>query len=194
MLIDIKSVLKSATVIATLAVIATASACTDDQNEAGCPAAGCPAGCPAGCAPAAGDAQSPPQGTPAAIDAWLAAGSYKAAGWKCEPASHDGRGSSPHGKNLVCNNTKVTATVAGAKYPFGAASVKELFAADGTTITGYATGLKLKDGASDGGKWYWYEKFNGAVVFNGKGKMDNSDTCSSCHVKATGDFVFTRVP
>jgi hypothetical protein len=196
MINDIKTMLKNATAVAALAVVASAAACTDDST-----AAGCPAGCPAGCAPAAGDSQSPPQGTPAAIDAWITAASYKGAGWKCETASHDGRSPSPHGKNRICNNTKLTATAAGAKYPFGAASVKELFAADGTTIVGYATGIKLYDGASDGSKWYWYEKMNGGVAFNGIGKKDNTDVCSGCHVGAGTDaghsgrdFVYTQVP
>jgi hypothetical protein len=192
MIRNIKAVFASATAVAALAAVASAGACTDDMT-----AAGCPAGCPA----PAGDAQTPPQGTDAAITTWLTAASYKGAGWKCEAAVHDSRSPSPHGKNKICNNTKLTGTAAPGTYPFGAASVKELYAADGTTIAGYAIGIKLYDGASDGAKWYWYEKMGGSVVYNAIGKKDGSDLCTSCH-KGTGsdaghsgrDFVYTQVP
>lgn len=201
MITNLTSVLRCATALATLAAVTTS--CGDDSGEtedAGCPAevdAGCPAGCPA----PAGDLQTPPQGTAAQIDTWLEAGSYKGSGWKCEAAAHPARSPSPHGINRICNNTKLTTTAAPADYPFGAASVKELYGTDGTTIIGYATGLKLQDGDSNGSKWYWYEVLNDSVVFNGKGAADNSDICSGCH-QGTGsdaghsgrDFVYTQVP
>ncbi len=191
MIFSVKSILTCATALASLAAVSTA--CTDDDaNET--EDAGCPAGCPA----PAGDAQTPPQGSSDAILAWLEAGSYKGAGWTCEAAAHPGRGNSPHGANRICNNTLLTTTAAPADYPFGAASVKELFAADNTTVVGYATGLKLEDGPSNGSKWYWFV-MNGATMFNGKGMANNADVCSGCHVGAgtTGDgrdFVFTQVP
>lgn len=209
MITNLQTVLRCATVLATLSAVATAcgdDASSDDAPDGGCPAvdAGCPAvdaGCPAGCPAPAGDLQTPPQGTPAAIDAWIAAGSYKGAGWKCEAAPHPARSPSPHGVNLICNNTKLSGTAAPADYPFGAASVKELYAADNTTIIGYATGLKLQNGASTGDKWYWYEKLSGSVVYNGKGTAANSDVCSGCHAGAGSDaahpgrdFVYTQVP
>jgi hypothetical protein len=200
MIKDIKALLTCATALASLssvavvAAAATTSGCTED-------AAGCPAACPAGCPAVGGDAQTPPQGSDATISAWITAGSYKGAGWKCEAAVHDARSPSPHGKNKICSNTKLAATVAPAKYAFGAASVKELYMADGTTLLGIATSLKLYDGDSDGAKWYFYEKLGSSVVFNGVGKKDSTDLCSGCH-KAAGtdaghsgrDFVYTQVP
>lgn len=204
MIKNLKAILSCATAVASLSTIAvgasvaTISGCADD--EAGCPAA-CPAACPAGCPAPAGDAQTPPQGTDSVISAWLTAGSYKGAGWKCETAVHANRSPSPHGMNKICNNTVLSGTVAPAMYNFGAASVKELYAADGTTLIGHATSLKLLDGPSDGSKWYFYEKLNGSVITNGKGKMDNTDLCSSCHAGAGSDaghsgrdFVYTQVP
>ena len=190
------AILRSAAAVATLAAVASVSACTSDDTQAGC-AAGCPAGCPA----IEGDLQTPPQGSDAVIAAWIAAGSYQGAGWRCEAAVHDARMPSPHGKNKICNNTKVTQTVAPATYPFGAANVKTLYGADGTTVVGHAVALKLFDGPSDGSKWYYYEIMGGSVVANGKGKSDNSDLCASCH-QGTGsdamhsgrDFVYTQVP
>jgi hypothetical protein len=199
----LKTLLTSATVVATLpfagAVIATGSSgCTSD--DAAC-TADCSADCPASCPPPAGDLQTPPQGSDAVISAWITAGSYKGAGWRCEAAVHDARSPSPHGKNKICNNTKLSSTAAPAKYPFGAASVKELYAADGTTIAGYAIALKLVDGDSVGPNWYFYETMGGAVVYNGKGLANNADVCSGCHAGAGSDamhsgrdFVYTQVP
>lgn len=185
MIKNIKTVLKTATTIAALTLLAAVPACTDDDGGATVP----------------GDAQTPPQGSDTEISAWLTAGSYKGAGWKCETAPHDARSPSPHGKNRICSNTKLTQTAAPGKYPLGAASVKELIASDGTTIAGYAIGLKLADGASDGSKWYWYEKMGNSVVFNGEGAAANTDLCSGCHAGAGTDaahsgrdFVYTQVP
>lgn len=207
MLNSLKSILKNAAVVGSLAVVGCGGATTGGTpgSDAGCPA-GCPAadaGCPAadaGC-PAMGDAQTPPMGTPAELDAWLAAGHYKA--WKCEPAGHAARPISPHGPNRICNNTKLTSTGAGT-YPAGAASVKELLVSDGgTAIIGYATGLKLTAGTSTGASWYWYEKLNGSVVANGKGDKPGTEstTCTGCHQGAGSDamhsgrdFVYTQVP
>ncbi len=198
MLKNLKSVLKNATVVGSLALVGCgASTGGVPGKDAGCPA-GCPAvdaGCPAGCP------QSPPMGTEAAADAWLAKGEYKT--WKCEAASHPGRSPSPHGPNRICNNTKLSGTAAG-NYPVGAASVKELFVTDGgTAISGYAYGVKIAAGASTGASWYWFEKNGGSLIANGKGdKAGNELTvCTGCHQGAGSDaahsgrdFVYTQVP
>ena len=200
MIKNLKAILACATAVASLSTVAAVAAVVTTAGGAD-DEAGCPAACPASCPAPAGDAQTPPQGTDAVISAWLTAGSYKGAGWKCETAVHANRSPSPHGMNKICNNTKLTATVAPGTYGFGTASVKELYMADGTTIAGYATSLKLIDGDSDGGKWYFFEKMGATVVANGKGQANNSDLCSSCHAGAGSDaghsgrdFVYTQVP
>lgn len=147
------------------------------------------------------DSQTPPMGTDAEISAWIAGGAYKA--WKCEAAAHDARSPSPHGRNRICNNAKLTGTSSG-NYPAGAASVKELHAADGgTEITGYAIGLKTAGGASTPGGWYWYEKDKGMVVANGAGDKTGNEltVCTGCHqgagtdaMHSGRDFVYTQVP
>ena len=206
MLTNLKSLLKNATVIGSLALVGCGAPMTtlDAGKSAGCPA-GCPAadaGCPAGCpATTTGDAQTPPMNTDPVISAWLAGGAYKA--WKCEPAGHDARSPSPHGRNRICNNTALTNTASG-NYPVGAASVKELLVRDGgTEITGYAIGLKIAAGASTGASWYWYEKDKGSLIANGKGnKVGNElSVCTGCHMGAGSDamhsgrdFVYTQVP
>lgn len=145
-----------------------------------------------------GDAQTPPQGSEAAIEAWLAEANYKTGGWACEPAVHEARSPSPHGSNIICSNTKLQSTGATAMYPMGAASVKELYM-DGAVI-GHAIALKLADGASDGSKWYFYEKVGTKIFANGPGTKANVDGCSSCHAGAGSDaahsghdFVYTQV-
>ncbi len=152
--------------------------------------------------PVAGDQQTPPQGTDAVMTAWLATGNYKSAGWRCESGGHEARSPSPHLRNRICNNTKLTQTATGV-YPVGAASVKELLTLDGgTEIIGYAVGLKLTAGASTGAGWYWYEKM-GQLVANGTGDKPGNETtlCTGCHQGAGSDaahsgrdFVYTQVP
>jgi len=162
-------------------------------------AAGC-ASDPATTGPAPeGDAETPPQGTDAVIEAWLTAASFKGAGWTCESEVHPARSPSPHGSTKICNNSKVSMTAAPAAYPAGAANVKELYMND--VVVGHAFTLKLTDGASDGSKWYFYEKLGALISANGKGKMSNTDGCSGCHAAAgvsagfSGrDFVYTQVP
>jgi hypothetical protein len=214
---ELIAILEVACVAGALTLMGCSSTAKDVAADAGCPtksAAGCPAkadaGCPAGCpaksdagcpgkdagCPASdagcpatgtpGTAQTPPTGKQADIEAWLKKGDYKT--WKCEPAAHDNRSPSPHGKNRICSNDKLSAHGAG-EYPIGSASVKEIYADDGTTILGYATGLKTAAGG--GGAWYWYENVNKAglgLVANGLGTAGNPlSVCVGCHAAAGSD-------
>lgn len=168
-------------------------------KEAGCPA-GCPAkeaGCPAGCpASTPGDTQTPPTGTDTEISAWIAKGDYKS--WKCESAVHDARSPSPHGKNRICSNDRLSAAGAG-EFPTGSAAVKEIYDEAGTSVVGYATYLKTK--AGHGESWYWFEKVPDGVVANGLGDTGTPKTvCVGCHSAAGSDgnhaghdFVYTQV-
>jgi hypothetical protein len=171
--------------------------------DAGCPAAdaGCPAadaGCPGKDGGAskdggagASDPQTPPTGAEADIVAWIAKGDYKA--WKSEPAVHDGRPISPHGKNRIFSNAKLSANGPG-DYPVGSASVKELYDGAGA-LSGHAIGLKTKATGTDA--WYWFEKVGTAVYANAQG----APGCNGCHSAAGSDvahsghdFVYTQVP
>jgi hypothetical protein len=145
------------------------------------------------------DAQTPPTTGRVDIEAWLAKGDYK--NWHCEAAVHDARSPSPHGKNRICSNDKVSATASGA-YPVDSAGVKELYDSTGTTIVGYAVYRKVADGTG-GDSWYWYERVpltsaaphdaNGTVA-DGLGSSGPPQTiCVTCHQAASRDFVYTRV-
>jgi hypothetical protein len=138
-----------------------------------------------------GTAQLPPTGSVAAIEAWLAKGEYKA--WKCEKAPHDARPNSPHEKNRVCSNDKVSAHTTG-EYPVGSASVKEFYDPAGQKVTGHAFYRKTQMGKGE--SFYWFEKVGTQITTN----TQNASDCAGCHVAAgsdaahTGhDYVYTQV-
>lgn len=135
-----------------------------------------------------GTDQVTPQGSDATMDAWFKKGDYKA--WKCEPAVHDQTGSSPHGKVRVCSNTLLSGSTGSGEYPVGAATVKELYDSAGTTILGYASGLKIAAGTGPE-TWYWFDRPSTSVAFNGKGSVGNF--CVACHSKAPRDHIFIQV-
>jgi hypothetical protein len=69
----------------------------------------------------AGDpAQTPPTTGRVDLEAWIAAGHYRA--WHCETAPHASRAPSPHGTDRICSNDLLSASTAGT-YPVGAAAV-----------------------------------------------------------------------
>lgn len=138
----------------------------------------------------AGDpAQTPPTTGRADLEAWLAAGHYRA--WHCEPAPHTSRPPSPHGTDRICSNDVLSASTAGT-FPVGSAAVKELFASPGAP-TGYAVYVKLTDG-TDGASWYWYERIGARQVADGPGASGTARSiCVGCHASAPRDFVFTQV-
>lgn len=150
--------------------------------------------------------QTPPTGY-TALEAWISEGHYLA--WACEPAAHENRSPSPHGFNRICSNDLLSAHGTG-EYPVGAASVKELYADDATTIVGYAVALHGTAG-TEGGDWYWYERVpldhpaphdSNGVVADGTGEAGPAmQICVGCHVAAgldadhSGhDFIYTQVP
>ena len=168
------------------------------------------AGCGGNPSPGLGDDQTPPTAGHDAIEAWLTAGSYKS--WHCEAAPHAPRSPSPHvNMNKICANDLLSAGPATGEYPVGAAAVKELYDAAGTTINGYAVYLHNKAGTTSN-TFYWYERVPADskaphdattnVVADGfGGGMAAPETiCVSCH-KAAGsdaghsghDYVYTQV-
>lgn len=144
-----------------------------------------------------GNADTPPTGSATDIQAWLASGAYKTGGWHCEKAVRAGAPPSPHPKQITCSNALASAAGAG-EYPIGAANVKELYDAAGTTVIGHAIELKTKAGGGEA--WYWFETMTpDGLVANGPGdKATAKAICVSCHSTAGAttfghDFVFTQV-
>lgn len=150
-----------------------------------------------------GDDQTPPQGA-TAVEAWLAAGSYK--NWQCEPDVHESRSPSPHGYNRICSNDVISANAAGEdEWPSGAAAVKELYAtADAKEPVGFAVYLKTAADSGGGDNWYWYERVPldsaaphdaEGVVADGLGDQGPEKAiCVSCHVAAGSDAAHTPSP
>lgn len=145
----------------------------------------------AACGAAPGDPQLPPTGA-AELERWLAAGHHTK--WKCEPGPRDPLASSPHGKNRVCSNARLSAAGAG-EYPVDSASVKELYDSGGTKVTGHAVSRHVQAGTT-GESWYWFEKLGASVVADGT----NLAGCGGCHSAAGSDpqhpghdFVYVQV-
>jgi hypothetical protein len=139
-------------------------------------------------------AQLPPTGA-AELEPWLASGQYRA--WHCEPAPHAARPPSAHFVDRVCQNDIASAHGAG-EYPVGAASVKELFDADGG-IKGYSVSRHVSSGTG-GDNWYWFEVTGGTVDADGNGNAGvPKASCAACHGLAGTpgyfghDFVWTQV-
>jgi Cytochrome P460 len=168
------------------------TACADDTGVQG------------GAAPEAQVGEVPTEAE--ALEAWLAAGSYKS--WSCEDAVHASRSPSPHGFNRICSNMQVDeARVGDGPWPKGAAAVKELYrSADDTEPMGYAVELKVADDSAGGAGWYWYERIGTDAVADGLGDSGAPKSiCVSCHTAAGSDaahtpteygrdFVYTPVP
>lgn len=106
---------------------------------------------------------------------WLATNEYKT--WSKEAAPHDSSG--PHGTVQSYFNEKYRMARMSETYPMpvGATSVKEIL--DGSTLDGWAVGIKTK--AGDGADtWTWYETFTGdlpEVKYFGVA----NPTCEGCH-------------
>jgi hypothetical protein len=150
-------------------------------------------------------AQLPPRGR-ADVEAWIAEGFYL--DWACEPEPHAARSPSPHGVNRICSNDALSAHGDG-EYPVDAASVKELYADDMTTIVGYAVATHVAAGKG-GADWYWYERVpaDSAAPHDENGVVADAlgtdgpalSICVACHSAAGSDmahsghdFVYTQV-
>lgn len=153
------------------------------------------------------DPQLPPTTGRADIEAWIAAGHYKA--WHCESAAHAARSPSPHGQNRICTNNALSGNTGTGEYAVGAAAVKELFDDTGKTIVGYAVEVHTAAG-NTGDTWYWYERVpqssaaphdSNGVVADGSGSSGPAlNICVGCHQAAGSDanhpghhFVYTQV-
>ena len=120
--------------------------------------------------------------------AYLQRGGYR--GFARESAVHASDG--PHGGVLTFVNGTLERSLAdgNAAHPSGAAAVKELYAADRATLTGWAVEVKTAADSAGGQGWYWYEVFStsdGTRPIEGFG----NPACTGCHASGR-DYV--RVP
>jgi hypothetical protein len=136
----------------------------------------------------AGTAQTPPMGQ-AALEPWLAAGSYTK--WHCETQIFPVRLNGAHGRHRICSNDLIYAS--GLNYPVGAASVKELYDAMDRPF-GYAVGLKVAEGSGPH-TWYWYERVGRLATLSPVADAIGARDCgTNCHATAVRDNVFLKAP
>lgn len=134
-------------------------------------------------------AANPVPTSSAELFAWLQAGRYL--GFTAESGVHPSAG--PHGgsvRSFVDDVLEDSLARGGASHPAGAAAVKELYASDRTTLTGWAVEVKLQDDSAAGAGWYWYEVFSttdGSRPIQGAG----NPACTTCHAQGR-DYV--RIP
>jgi hypothetical protein len=127
---------------------------------------------------AAADPLLPPR-RPAALVAWLEAGSYR--GWTPEPAVRPSF--TAHGRNVrTWLSPVLVEDLRAGRTAFrkGAAMVKELYFEGQEQVVGYSVMRKVRKRSGRLGKgWYFFETFDGAtpVVRPGRG----TPVCVSCH-------------
>ncbi|MCG3175032.1 MAG: hypothetical protein GMKNLPBB_03366 [Myxococcota bacterium] len=131
-------------------------------------------------------------GEAGALWAFLTAKKYM--NFKAEPEVHPSGG--PHGKVRTWFNAILAGSLEKnmSAHPRGAGAVKELYAADGTTLTGWAVELKVQDDSAGGKGWYWYEVLSttddSKLVADGLGVQ----LCAGCHGRGGVDYVLTPLP
>ena len=120
---------------------------------------------------------------------YLTRGEYKR--FARESAVHSSAG--PHGGAVLSYvNALLEESLrsGGTAHPAGSASVKELYANDRVTLTGWAVSVKTSSQSDAGRGWYWREFFSttdAAQSIGGQG----STACVGCHA-AGNDYV--RIP
>lgn len=128
---------------------------------------------------------------PAALHAFLSGDSYST--WAKESAVHD---SPIHGKVMVYVNKTLedSLTAGNASHPEGAGAVKELYAADGTTLRGWAVMLKTQADSEAGKGWYWYETTDLTDASKTTISANGDANCTGCHGSGGADFFKTKFP
>jgi hypothetical protein len=147
---------------------------------------------------AAVDDSLPPVTSAAAVEAWLATGSYLT--WQCEAAPHASRDPRHQVQSRVCNNRALASTPGdAAEVAVDAASVRELWNLAGTELVGLALNRHTRAGAG-ADTWFWYERaFDAPALLGWPIAGAPPATCSGCHATAGRganpgrSFVFTLV-
>lgn len=121
----------------------------------------------------------------AGLTAFVKSGAYKS--WKAEPAVH--RSAGPHGGNVrtYVNDVFYASLKAGnTTHPRGSITVKELYGASTTNVTGHA--VDVKDEAS--GEWVFYEGF-GPGYTSPYYYRGIANFCAGCHQRDNNDYMLT---
>jgi hypothetical protein len=142
-----------------------------------------------GCSPPDDAGEQGPGTDPAQIQAWLASDGF--ADWDAEsdvfPTSEFGAARTYFGARLAASKRGGET-----EHPLGATAVREFYAADGQTLTGYAylTRATREDGP---GAWFFFESYDLAPSGTPQVAELAAPTCAGCH-QAAPDFVQTPWP
>jgi hypothetical protein len=176
---------------ARLLLVLAIAGCSDDKEQgssgssSGAPDAAPEAGFPADCP--GGDEGGAVPTTSAELNLWLQRRAYKC--WARESAIHPSTG--VHGFNIrVHVNATLDASMKAhnPEHPLGAVAVKELYAADKETLTGWAVSVKNQPTSDSGQGWYWYETYSIAPEAPPSTEGQGNTLCSNCHI--TGEDLF----
>jgi hypothetical protein len=139
--------------------------------------------------PDGGTPQDPVPTEDAALFSYLQSGRYR--DFAAESGVHPSAGPHGNGVRSFVNEVLDRSLAEGSlSHPVGAAAVKELYAGDGTTLTGWAVEVKIQSDSAGGDGWYWYEVFSttdGSRPISGAG----NPICTGCHAEGI-DYV--RIP
>lgn len=166
----------------------TGVGCTDDDDDPSVPDSGM-------VQPDAGmnDIDAPPAdgdtvpSNAAALFPFLQARAYDQ--FAVESGIHASSG--PHGGNVrtFINDALADSLAAGnEQHPAGAATIKELYQSDGSTLNGWAVMVKTDADSAGGQGWYWYEIFSTTDSANPVVDGNGVGLCTSCH--SSGDDYF----
>ena len=165
-----------------LVMLSALAGCGDDDANGGAGGAGGSGGSGGGAVPT----------NASALFDFLKAGSYHS--WAAESAPHVSSG--PHGmvRTYVNDVLEQSLAASNAAHPQGAASVKELYSTDGTTLSGWAVWVKLEADSAAGQNIYWYEVFSTTDGSSPAADGNGVPLCASCHGGSASDFFLSPYP
>ena len=135
------------------------------------------------------EAAQPPGTDSAQIQSWLVSGGHR--GWASEsgpiPTSQFGAARTFFSPALA-QSVEARAAV----HPVGATAVREFYAEDFTTLTGFAYITRATDEPGPEG-WFWFESYDLTSDGDPQAAGFAAPTCVGCHVEGT-DFVQTPWP
>ena len=127
----------------------------------------------------------------AALFTYLDCGGYEA--FAAESEIHPATSAHSSMARVFINQLLEQSLMSGAtEHPVGAASVKEIYQANGTTLRGWAVMVKVEETGA-GGAWYWYENYNTNSGDSPVAASKGASICVPCHSSGR-DYFLTPFP
>jgi hypothetical protein len=123
----------------------------------------------------------------AALFAYLDCAGYE--GLASESSVHPSTSAHSSMARVFINDTLEQSLASGAaEHPVGAASVKEIYQGNGTTLRGWAAMVKVEAG-SGGDTWFWYENYDTASNDSPVAASRGAGICVPCHGPGRDHFL-----